>query len=70
MIDINKSKYNYHIIQAPKYTYSRKIKDLIKRKGANLEEILKYYKIQSIDQLDEQQYVQLYENLNKREDIA
>ena len=29
-IDINKSKYNYHIIQAPKYTYSRKIKDLIK----------------------------------------
>lgn len=35
-IDINKSKYNYHIIQAPKYTYSRKIKDLIKRYGCKV----------------------------------
>ena len=46
------------------------MKNLISRKGANLEEILKYYKISTIEQLDEQQYVQLYENLNKREDIA
>ena len=30
-IDINKSKDNYHIIQAPKYTYSRQIKELIKK---------------------------------------
>jgi hypothetical protein len=51
-------------------TKASAIKELIKRKGANLEEILKYYKIATIDQLDEQQYVQLYENLNKREDIA
>lgn len=29
-IDINKSKENYHIIQAPQYTYGRKIKELIK----------------------------------------
>lgn len=35
-IDINKSKNNYHIIQAPKYTYSRKIKDLIKRYGCKV----------------------------------
>lgn len=35
-IDINKSKYNYHIIQAPKYTYSRQIKDLIKRYGCKV----------------------------------
>lgn len=32
-IDMNKSKYNYHIIQAPQYTYSRKIKELIKEYG-------------------------------------
>jgi len=32
-IDMNKSKENYHIIQAPLYTYSRKIKDLIKEYG-------------------------------------
>ena len=32
-IDMNKSKENYHIIQAPQYTYSRKIKDLIKEYG-------------------------------------
>ena len=51
-------------------TKASAIKELIKRKGANLEEILKYYKIATIEQLDEQQYVQLYENLNKREDIA
>jgi hypothetical protein len=51
-------------------TKASAIKELIKRKGANLEEILKYYKIATIDQLDEQQYVQLYENLDKREDIA
>lgn len=30
-IDINKTKDNYHIIQAPKYTYGRKIKELIKK---------------------------------------
>ena len=30
-IDINKSKENYHIIQAPQYTYGRKIKELIKK---------------------------------------
>lgn len=30
-IDINRTKDNYHIIQAPKYTYGRKIKDLIKK---------------------------------------
>ncbi len=30
-IDINKSKENYHIIQAPQYTYGRKIKKLIKK---------------------------------------
>jgi hypothetical protein len=51
-------------------TKASAIKELVKRKGANLEEILKYYKIATIDQLDEQQYVQLYENLDKREDIA
>lgn len=32
-IDMNKSKENYHIIQAPQYTYSRKMKDLIKEYG-------------------------------------
>ena len=32
-IDMNKSKENYHIIQAPQYTYSRKIKELIKEYG-------------------------------------
>ena len=32
-IDMNRSKENYHIIQAPQYTYSRKIKDLIKEYG-------------------------------------
>lgn len=32
-IDINKSKENYHIIQAPQYTYGRKIKELIKKYG-------------------------------------
>ena len=30
-IDITRTKYNYHIIQAPKYTYGRKIKELIKK---------------------------------------
>lgn len=30
-IDITKTKYNYHIVQAPQYTYSRKIKELIKK---------------------------------------
>ena len=30
-IDISRTKYNYHIIQAPKYTYGRKIKELIKK---------------------------------------
>lgn len=30
-IDINRTKDNYHIIQAPKYTYGRKIKELIKK---------------------------------------
>ena len=30
-IDINKSKENYHIIQAPQYTYGIKIKELIKK---------------------------------------
>ena len=29
-IDIEKSKQNYHIIEPPKYTYGRKVKDLIK----------------------------------------
>ena len=32
-IDMNKSKENYHIIHAPQYTYSRKIKELIKEYG-------------------------------------
>lgn len=32
-IDMNKSKENYHIIYAPQYTYSRKIKELIKEYG-------------------------------------
>lgn len=32
-IDITKTKYNYHIVQAPQYTYSRKIKELIKKYG-------------------------------------
>ena len=32
-IDMNRSKENYHIILAPQYTYSRKIKDLIKEYG-------------------------------------
>ncbi len=35
-IDINKSKDNYHIIQAPKYTYSRQIKELIKKYGCKV----------------------------------
>ena len=35
-IDINRTKDNYHIIQAPKYTYSRRIKDLIKRYGCKV----------------------------------
>ena len=35
-IDINKSKDNYHIIQAPKYTYSRQIKELIKQYGCKV----------------------------------
>ena len=42
-IDITRTKYNYHIIQASKYTYGRKIKELIKKydstnpnKGYNL----------------------------------
>ena len=39
-IDITKSKENYHIIQEPKYTYSRKIKDLIKNMGVKLEKIV------------------------------
>ena len=30
-IDITRTKYNYHIIQAPKYTYGIKIKKLIKK---------------------------------------
>ena len=30
-IDIDKSIQNYHIIEPPKYTYSRKVKDLIKK---------------------------------------
>jgi len=30
-IDITRTKYNYHIVQAPKYTYGRKIKELIKK---------------------------------------
>ena len=30
-IDVDKSNQNYHIIEPPKYTYSRKIKDLIKK---------------------------------------
>ena len=30
-IDVDKSNQNYHIIEPPKYTYSRKVKDLIKR---------------------------------------
>lgn len=29
-IDIDRSKQNYHIIEQPKYTYGRKVKDLIK----------------------------------------
>ena len=29
-IDIDRSKQNYHIIEPPKYTYGRKVKDLIK----------------------------------------
>ena len=32
-IDNNRSKENYHIVQAPQYTYSRKIKELIKKYG-------------------------------------
>ena len=30
-IDVDKSIQNYHIIEPPKYTYSRKVKDLIKK---------------------------------------
>jgi hypothetical protein len=51
-------------------TKASAIKELIKRKGANLEEILKYYKIKDLSELNEEQYTQLYENLDKREDIA
>jgi hypothetical protein len=50
------------------YGIAKLINDI--SEGANLEEILKYYKIATLEQLDEQQYVQLYENLDKREDIA
>ena len=35
-IDINKSKDNYHIIPAPKYTYSRQIKELINKYGCKV----------------------------------
>ena len=35
-IDVNKSQYNYHTVQAPQYTYSRKIKDLIKKYGCKV----------------------------------
>ena len=51
-------------------TKASAMKELIKRKGANLEEILKYYKIKDLSELNEEQYTQLYENLDKREDIA
>lgn len=46
------------------------MKNLIKRKGADVKEIIKYYKIKDLSELNEEQYTQLYENLDKREDIA
>ena len=51
-------------------TKTEAMKSLIKRKGADIKEIIKYYKIKDLSELNEEQYTQLYENLDKREDIA
>ena len=39
-IDITRTTYNYHIVQAPKYTYGRKIKELIKNMNVKQEKIV------------------------------